>query len=153
MADCCVYILMNERGEALMEDRPDLHPEHPEHYWVYPGGKRETGESAMACALRELDEELGGLVEPLRVEYLLPDLDTALYSSAIEGTPSARASEGWRNHPFVMRRWTGYPPERTFDRQRAPLAWVHPAEVAGPDDGFTAVHAIGRRLVALAKAA
>ncbi len=48
----------------LRDDRPDI--PFPAH-WDLPGGGREGAEGPLACALRELDEEMGLRLAPRRV--------------------------------------------------------------------------------------
>lgn len=43
-------------GRVLVQTRPT--GAHYEGHWEFPGGKREPGESAAACAVRECAEEL-----------------------------------------------------------------------------------------------
>lgn len=54
-------VILNERGEFLLAQRP--HGKPYAGYWEFPGGKVESGESAVAALKRELHEELG--IEPL----------------------------------------------------------------------------------------
>lgn len=46
-------------------------------WWEFPGGKLEPGESAEACIVREIGEELESVVSPVRelavVEYQYPE--------------------------------------------------------------------------------
>lgn len=152
MADCAIYILVRPTGdgqfEVCMEDRPDLQPGR-RHYWVFPGGKVEPGETPEQAMRREAREEVGA--EVLLYRRLTKD---PLESQAIAGTRSARSPAGWWNYAFVVHLWkmhteNGELPAHTFDHQHAPLRWFSPTEHAGPDDGFTAVHAIARLLVTM----
>jgi mutator protein MutT len=52
---CC---LISERGEVLLERKPDDHPLVPGEY-VFPGGRVEPGETDLQALRRELDEECG----------------------------------------------------------------------------------------------
>lgn len=126
MDDCATFILWDRRrGAALMEDRPDLHPDHPEHYWVYPGGKLEPGETPVAAMLRECLEETG--VQVVRWEPL-----TGRFVSPVNG--------GWTIYPFVVTDWLGRVPARSREAHRpAPLAWRDPRAHAGKPDGHTCV--------------
>ncbi len=52
-------------------------------YWEFPGGKREAGETSAACAVREVREEVGIHVCPVRelevIEYAYPDAQIRLH--------------------------------------------------------------------------
>ena len=61
------------RDFLLYTARPDHLPEHPGEV-SFPGGGREGDEDALACALRELNEEVG----------LVPEDVEALVNQAIE---------------------------------------------------------------------
>ena len=55
-------IVCNEDGEVLV-----LHRKTATHsHWEIPGGKIEPGETAEAAAIRELQEEIGITVRPVR---------------------------------------------------------------------------------------
>lgn len=131
MADCAIFVLWDsKRRLALMEDRPDLKP-GSEHYWVFPGGKVEHGESPEYTMEREMWEEVG--LSPRR----WCPLPGEMRSRPIPGTKSDRAGpDGWRTHAYVVTDWFGDPPARTLDGD-APLEWRDPTELAGPGDGHT----------------
>lgn len=64
--------------------------------WEFPGGKVHHGESAEQALVREIREELGCVVRPLRelsrVEHRYPDIAVTLLPfvcELVEGTPSA----------------------------------------------------------------
>ncbi len=68
--------------------------------WEFPGGKREPGESYAACVVRELREECGIDVEPVRellpVRHDYPEKRVVLqpYLCRLKGgTPGAHASQ------------------------------------------------------------
>ena len=52
-------IIINEKGEILLQKRAD------NHYWGYPGGSMELGESFEECAKREVEEETGLICDEL----------------------------------------------------------------------------------------
>lgn len=60
-------IVLIHRGKALVYLRDDFaHIPFPAH-WDLPGGGRENSESPEACALRELQEEFGLVIDPARI--------------------------------------------------------------------------------------
>ena len=72
-------ILQVPDGRVLLQLRDDLpHIPFP-NTWCIPGGMREPGESAVDCAVRELEEELGLVptdLRPLHTFYANPGLST-----------------------------------------------------------------------------
>jgi len=57
-------IVCDPDGRVLLQLRDDK-PEIPyPNTWCIPGGMREDGESALDCAVRELEEEMGLRVPP-----------------------------------------------------------------------------------------
>jgi len=65
VVDVAVGILTRPDGRFLLADRP--HGKPYAHYWEFPGGKLEPGESVTQALSRELREELGidvGFVRP-----------------------------------------------------------------------------------------
>jgi len=88
------------RGRVLTLLRDDLaHIPYPDH-WDLPGGAREGAEDGETCALRELAEELGLLLDPARIVHrrfypgprpgwffaaLWPDLDLSRVRLGSEG--------------------------------------------------------------------
>lgn len=54
-AHAVAVLVVTPQGIPLVRD-----PKKPEpHYWKLPGGRSEEGETAVQCAVRELNEELG----------------------------------------------------------------------------------------------
>ena len=64
---CAVII---EKGSALLVQRKP--GDSFSGYWEFPGGGKEKGETIEQCLVRELDEELGIFIEPVRVLYVRP---------------------------------------------------------------------------------
>lgn len=60
MTSACVLII-NPQGQLLLQKRAD------NHYWGYPGGSLELGESFEECAKREALEETG--LECIDLQY------------------------------------------------------------------------------------
>ena len=52
------------KGKVLVQTRPEAG--RYQGYWEFPGGGREPGESAQACAFREVEEEVGLGITVLR---------------------------------------------------------------------------------------
>jgi 8-oxo-dGTP diphosphatase len=57
VVDVAVGVLIRPDGRYLLASRPDGKPYA--HYWEFPGGKLESGESVEHALARELHEELG----------------------------------------------------------------------------------------------
>ena len=56
-------------------------------YWVFPGGKLESGESPEAALVREVEEETGLRVRPTRLvaEVIFPDRIQTFWLASIDG--------------------------------------------------------------------
>ena len=70
--------------------------------WEFPGGRIEAPETPKQCVIREMKEELGILVKPLRLlgtfEDELPDLKIYVYLYECEiysGSPKSLECEDW----------------------------------------------------------
>lgn len=85
--------------------------------FVGAGGKLEAGESPRDAAVREVEEELGVVIDPADLEPI----------SLITYPFVDRDDWSQRSHGFVVRRWNGTPATsdelapRWFDRRRIPF--------------------------------
>jgi len=57
-------IVQHSDGRVLLQLRDDKAEIPYPNTWCLPGGMREKGEDALACAVRELEEEMGLIVAP-----------------------------------------------------------------------------------------
>lgn len=104
--DVVVFVLARADGRLLMEWREDWPPSPGA--WVFPGGKREQGESTAAAVVRESDEELGITIR------------------AMQQLPEVTSAPPWVNIPFVITGWSGVVPTATDNGDR--LRWTTPDE-------------------------
>lgn len=63
-------IVVTSDGRVLLQLRDDIPTIPFPGFWCIPGGMREPGEDARSCAVRELAEEMGLVVEPAELELL-----------------------------------------------------------------------------------
>ncbi|MEO8020639.1 NUDIX domain-containing protein [Polaromonas sp.] len=71
VVDVAVGVLVRPDGDFLLTSRPP--GKVYEHYWEFPGGKLEPGETVEQALRRELQEEIGitiGSVQPWKVELV-----------------------------------------------------------------------------------
>ncbi len=102
--------LIDADGRVLMAERPP--GKNLAGLWEFPGGKLESGETPEAALIRELEEELGIVVE----EACLAPF-----------TFSSHAYEQFHLLlPFyVCRKWQG----EAYGREGQRLAWVRPMDM------------------------
>jgi ADP-ribose pyrophosphatase YjhB (NUDIX family) len=79
-------------------------------HWAFPGGRQEPGETARACALRELTEETG----------LRPDLGPLLAQSVVHVSADI-GERTWRVHNFA---WTCLDPQEPVETEEMAAAWI-----------------------------
>ena len=102
MIEVSAGIVFDREGRILICQRGE--GRHNAHLWEFPGGKREEGESATECLLRELQEEL-----------FLPVTDVAPYAETVCGdirfTFLTAKTEAAPVQPFFSRcgQSVGYP--------------------------------------------
>ena len=114
-------VIRNDRGEVLLVQHVDTVPTDPNEpekltYWVCPGGKREDGETWVACARREAQEETG-IEEITHVREMTVVRKPLMYAEGMrmmvayyhlfkcEGKPDVRPSDPGENIAQV-RWWT-----------------------------------------------
>lgn len=105
--------LLREDGCVLMQQRPfnSMHG----GLWEFPGGKTEPGESPEQAAVRELEEELGLVLEPAS---LIP-----------VGFASGRTGDDRRALVillYVCREWQGEP----HPHEAEALGWYKPEAIS-----------------------
>ncbi|WP_332775068.1 NUDIX domain-containing protein [Polaromonas sp.] len=109
VVDVAVGVLILPNGDFLLTSRPP--GKVYEHYWEFPGGKLEAGETVEQALRRELQEEIGitiGAVHPWKVE--LVDYPHALvrlnFCKVFEWTGELHMHEGqsfaWQSLPVTV---------------------------------------------------
>jgi 8-oxo-dGTP diphosphatase len=101
LVDVAVGVLIRPDGRFLLASRPEGKPYA--HYWEFPGGKLESGESVAHALARELHEELGvdlGSVHPWIVrEFEYPHAHVQLHFCRVyawSGELHAREGQSFR---------------------------------------------------------
>ena len=109
MIEVAAVALIDENARVLLQQRcPDR-----QHggLWEFPGGKLEAGETLVCGLLREVEEELGLVLDPADLSYLAAAADPAA---------------GIVITLYTCRRWPGSP--RCLDA--AQLGWFAAADLA-----------------------
>lgn len=121
-----VGVIKNSAGDILISQRPaDV---HQGGLWEFPGGKVEAGESVIQALRRELQEELGIVVnrsEPLiKIQHHYPDLSVLLDVWLVEEfSGEAHMRE---NQPI---RWVSASELKNYSFPEANLAIIHAAQL------------------------
>lgn len=106
IVDVAAGILLQPNGRFLLASRPA--DKVYAGYWEFPGGKLETGETAIQALARELHEEMG-----ITVSHATPWIvQTFSYPHATV-----------RLHFFRVTAWQGDP----LPRENQSFAWQYPA--------------------------
>jgi len=84
--------IIERKGEILIAQRKL--EGHLGGYWEFPGGKKEGAESIEECLVREVDEELGVVIQPYKfltnVVHSYPSREVSLhfyFCTWVSGTP------------------------------------------------------------------
>ena len=103
-AQVAAGVLRRHDGRLLVTQREN-------GVWHFPGGKFEIGEAALQALSRELSEEVG---------------------ITVLGTPEhvvSHDTDQWRVHVYAVTKWDG----TAYAREKQPLQWLFPHEVAALD--------------------
>ena len=92
MLDVVALALIDQSGRVLMQRRPASRQHGG--LWEFPGGKLETGESAVIGLIREIEEELGLVLAEPKLSWLAAAQDH---------------SAGIVINLYTCRWWTGNP--------------------------------------------
>ncbi|HEX7661216.1 MAG TPA: NUDIX domain-containing protein [Pseudonocardiaceae bacterium] len=113
-----VHVLLIRNDEVLLTRRRDSNPQF-DGRWHLPSGKLDAGESVLAAAVREAEEEVGVLINPADLRHV--------HTIHVNGSgPEPRLGLF-----FTTSRWNGEPTNREPDKCSA-VAW-HPID-ALPND-------------------
>ncbi|MEW5984302.1 MAG: NUDIX domain-containing protein [Acidobacteriota bacterium] len=93
--EVAAIVLLREDGAALLQHRDDKPGLSHAGLWTPPGGHREAGESIVACARREFEEE---------TLYRLGDLHllTAFVDDHVDGAPPLKLTVFWTMYDGVQ---------------------------------------------------
>lgn len=109
--DVAAAVILRADGRFLLAQRPPGRPWAG--YWEFPGGKFEPGEAGKDCLARELNEELGIVIEA-----------AAPWTTRIYAYPERTV----RLHFFRVWRWRGTPRAR----EGQALSWETPTPTVAP---------------------
>jgi 8-oxo-dGTP diphosphatase len=104
-----IGVIINSQQQILLSQRSSQ--QHLANLWEFPGGKVEAGETAQQALARELQEELGIVVEQ---------------ASPLIELVHHYPQRSVRLQVFKVTRWQGEPQ----GREQQPLRWVAPAQLA-----------------------
>ena len=101
VVDVAVGVLIRPDGRFLLASRPEGKPYA--HYWEFPGGKLEPGETVATALARELHEELGVEISAVRPwvvrEFEYPHAHVRLHFCRVvdwQREPHAREGQAFR---------------------------------------------------------
>ncbi|NJN82219.1 MAG: 8-oxo-dGTP diphosphatase [Caldilineaceae bacterium] len=103
---------VREKGKTLMLHRIKKQNDMHAGKWNGLGGKLESGETPEECAIREVREESGLLVEEPRMRGVLT-------------FPAFSNEEDWYVFLFTMHRFSG----QLIDSPEGDLAWIHDSQL------------------------
>jgi mutator protein MutT len=125
-----VAVALIWRGDELLITRRVANV-HLGGLWELPGGKCEPGEAPSACAVREVREELGIEVEPVRarriIEHRYQDRTVRLHAydcRYVAGDPGALGCVTWR--------WVGVGELERYEFPAANRALLAELRCSGP---------------------
>ncbi|MEP3892313.1 MAG: CoA pyrophosphatase [Hellea sp.] len=73
-ASVLMLLVMRDEWQVILTQRPETMPQHPGQI-AFPGGKRETDETALQAALRETEEEVGLKAKDIEMIGRLPSFN------------------------------------------------------------------------------
>lgn len=104
-----VHVLLVRDDQLLLTQRRDTNPDFTGR-WHLPSGKLDAGESVLAAAVRETEEEVGVLIDPTDLRHV--------HTIHVNGSgPEPRLGLF-----FETRRWIGEPTNREPDKCSA-IGW------------------------------